>query len=778
MPTTKPASTRIILSGTEADRFIDTAYNFARCRDTLVSFLYAEQKGTKWFEDRLRKYPGLKIMADSGAHSFRTEGYCPKWPDLAWFEDYVTRYRDWILDHKDYLNLVVNLDADVPCGMANMLRWDDEIFRPLERAGIPVCYVWHQNYGFDFWLEMCRNHEYVGLPGNLAEPEWHKMMKPAIMNGCRVHGFAATKSFILGKVPLATADSISWKSGEMYGQTFVFESGKLRTYDKTQKDARLKYKARWTSMGVDWNELEQDKANAITQVCAIAWGDYQEHVTTMTTKLAYWNKTSQMVDEFVAANGNNIHNLTQAQVGELFDKAKFDLPLTSDAQAQTDLAEIRAFLARDCEVIFALPDDRIEYWLKALSLAPEKDTRADKEATIRQALYKTFYKLQAAEAMGRATEDTVEPIKTYVERDEPLRPYATVDVDLPMAPGGLLEDQSPQVPALLLSAPEGTTQQNMIEGGVQAKESVAQPAENAPSEAATTTSNPLPDKGFASEISDSLLRARVGYGVDLIFEQNKLKQEATQLRLLRREPKKQKTLSQKVAKLGVEITDIVTEAGPALAAKMQKAADDAFTSWLAARSPDAEKKALAERERKLPAQALRLAQDPALASQIGRLGGAPRGNQNARKHGLYSPRLPQLACDNCPHIQVCPQYRAGHVCAFLNEFALWSTDKQQQQLALLEDLLQSQMIRLRRAMMFETFEGGMVNKEVTKLTREVANLTKLINDIKMGGAPRTPGSPPPVNNEPQRPSMLAEIFSMKKGPDGAYAPVTEPEKKG
>jgi hypothetical protein len=27
----KPASTRIILSGTEADRFIDTAYTYARC---------------------------------------------------------------------------------------------------------------------------------------------------------------------------------------------------------------------------------------------------------------------------------------------------------------------------------------------------------------------------------------------------------------------------------------------------------------------------------------------------------------------------------------------------------------------------------------------------------------------------------------------------------------------------------------------------------------------------------------------------------------------------
>jgi hypothetical protein len=61
-PRAKQDCTRIILSGTESQRFIETAYHFAKCRDTLVSFLYAEGKGSKWFEDRMRTYPGLKIM--------------------------------------------------------------------------------------------------------------------------------------------------------------------------------------------------------------------------------------------------------------------------------------------------------------------------------------------------------------------------------------------------------------------------------------------------------------------------------------------------------------------------------------------------------------------------------------------------------------------------------------------------------------------------------------------------------------------------------------------
>ena len=118
------------MSGTEAERFLETAYDFAHSRAMLVSFLYAEQKGSKWFQDRCKKRPDIKWSVDSGAHSFRSTGYGEKWPDLAWFDSYAERYRDWILVNKDYVNFVVNLDVDVPCGMANMSRWDNEIFRP------------------------------------------------------------------------------------------------------------------------------------------------------------------------------------------------------------------------------------------------------------------------------------------------------------------------------------------------------------------------------------------------------------------------------------------------------------------------------------------------------------------------------------------------------------------------------------------------------------------------------------------------------------------------
>jgi hypothetical protein len=759
MPKAKQSCTKIILSGTESERFIDTAYNFAKCRDTLVSFLYAEGKGTKWFEDRLRKYPGISIMVDSGAHTFRSAGtYTEKFPDLQWFEDYAVRMKDWVLKNRDHIDLVVNLDVDKPCGFSNMVKWDNEIFRPLEREGIPVCYVWHEEYGFDAWLKMCREHEYVGLPGHLPEADWNKYMRVAIANGCRVHGFAATKSYILGKVPLASADSISWKSGEMYGQTFVFEGGKLRVFDKHQKDQRLRYKARWVAEGVDWTGLENDEASEITKVCAIAWRDYQEWVTTMTTKLAYWNKTSATVDKLIEGAGG-IGNLTKDQIAAFFSEHKFPLAVTSESQAKSDLQDIRAFLARDNLTVFAMSDEAIEEWLKKTGATPENTTRVEKEAAIRQCLYTFFYKIQAAEASPRTTIESVTPEKQPQDRDEPMREYPSVEVDLPDAPGGLLADE----PAILaLPAPETT---------------LAQPALPAPTTPETPSSSPAkvedsvvaeppkfsPDMGFLSGVKDNLLRIRLGYGVELIFEQNKLRAEVGVLKAMKREQRRQRELNQKIAAITTEISTISDAAGPGLAKQMRESAEAAYATWQAARNPAEEtKKKLDEKARTLTPQAKLFIANPEVASAVGKLGGAPKGNQNARKHGLYSSKLPQLACDNCPHIQVCPQYRQGHVCAFLTEFANWDSQKPNKELAFLEDLAQSQTTRLRRAMMFETFEGGAINKEVSKLARDAATIVKTLADLKQ--AARAPGPSAPVVQQDgtPKPSLFATLFGAAK----------------
>ena len=40
------------------------------------------------------------------------------------------------------------------------------------------------------------------------------------------------------------------------------------------------------------------------------------------------------------------------------------------------------------------------------------------------------------------------------------------------------------------------------------------------------------------------------------------------------------------------------------------------------------------------------------------------GNQNAKKHGLYSRTPPTLICNTCPNTHTCPYYKPGNLCHF------------------------------------------------------------------------------------------------------------------
>lgn len=43
------------------------------------------------------------------------------------------------------------------------------------------------------------------------------------------------------------------------------------------------------------------------------------------------------------------------------------------------------------------------------------------------------------------------------------------------------------------------------------------------------------------------------------------------------------------------------------------------------------------------------------------------GNQNAKKHGLYSRTPPAPVCNACPNAETCPAFKPGNACVFLCE---------------------------------------------------------------------------------------------------------------
>ena len=764
----KDPHTEIFLSGVEGDRFMDTAYNFAECRRVLMSFLYAGNKGSLWFQNRLKKYPDAKFMADSGAHTFRTESFefektnpqgdpsqgvdprfHPKFPNLQWFEDYICRYRDWISQNRQLISLCVNLDIDNVVGMEKVLEWDYDIFRPLERQGVPVCYVWHENYGFDFWLKMCREHEYVGLPGHLSESEYQKMLKPAIMNGCRVHGFALTKSFVIGRLPFASVDSISWKSGEMYGQTFNFEGSKLRVYDKNQKDQRKRFKAKYVAAGIDWELLEKDKAEQITQVNALAWKDYINYGHFRSERLAYWIKSTAAFDSL-----GDPKLLSANEILDFFTRLKFPYEQVSEKDTLQDFFEIRAFCARDPEVVFSLPDDRIDYWVSLLGLAPENNSRPEKEAEIRQYLYRFFYSIKADSAKPRTSLEDLEPKLRYTNRDELPPVAAAVEADLEEEAG----HRGGKDFFFVCYGPE-TNAEETDSGSKETDSGMSTNESGNGSQDSMGFAQVSLDSSFANDIEDRILRAQAVLGLELIFDQLKLKHEAQWLKVRRKKVRTQKELNQKARSYAEKITDISDALGPAKAEMMRDSAEKAYQEWKKLINPKGKEEALKKQELSLRPQN-RLT--PQQAREMGRRGGAPKGNQNARKHGLYSDRMPNLACDNCPHIQMCPQYRAGHVCAYLNEFnrAIEVSEDESPEMAAVSLILVEQVKRARRALLQETFEGGIINKDASKVLKEAMSAAQLLHQMKNPSTPFGHAPQPPPKKE--GPSIMAALFGNAK----------------
>ena len=51
------------------------------------------------------------------------------------------------------------------------------------------------------------------------------------------------------------------------------------------------------------------------------------------------------------------------------------------------------------------------------------------------------------------------------------------------------------------------------------------------------------------------------------------------------------------------------------------------------------------------------------------------GNQNAKKHGLYSMTPPTAACDTCPNTGTCPLFKPGFPCEYVVRDLLEGLDR-------------------------------------------------------------------------------------------------------
>lgn len=203
--------TSIVISGVESDTYFDIVVRKSGVRFVLMSYHYLQKKEKDFLKKRIEEFPDLKIFIDSGAHTFLSnrDDYVDK--PMSFWETYIKGYQDFLTANKDYIFACANLDIEAIVGIDKVDEWNDKYFKPVEESGIEVCYIWHSERGQDGWREMCSKHSYVGLSyendAQMTVQRLMSMINVAKKTNTRVHGMALTKSEILARVPLFSADS-------------------------------------------------------------------------------------------------------------------------------------------------------------------------------------------------------------------------------------------------------------------------------------------------------------------------------------------------------------------------------------------------------------------------------------------------------------------------------------------------------------------------------------------------------------------------------------------
>lgn len=195
-------------------------YDFYR----LDSFLTV--KGS---EDEIHRFKGY--MLDSGAFSFIMGTAAASKID---WERYAREYANFVKFNN--IPLYVELDIDEYLGLDEVERLRGILTKQVGWSPLPV---WHVNRGYDYWLKMVTDYDYVCFGSFLSEALDPKkfiyikqFLNDAEKKDCKVHGLGFTRGDWMQKLPFYSVDSSSWSAGVRFGLYSKFENGKIVMHKK------------------------------------------------------------------------------------------------------------------------------------------------------------------------------------------------------------------------------------------------------------------------------------------------------------------------------------------------------------------------------------------------------------------------------------------------------------------------------------------------------------------------------------------------------------------
>jgi len=288
---------QIFFSGVEPPRYFEIAIENTNA--ILMSYHYMQRKGKSFLENCKTKRPDLRMLVDSGAHTFiKKEDEYRKKP-IEYWETYLQKYTQFVRDNKDIVFAVVELDIDYLVGEEKVNEWRRKYFKPLEEEGIQVIYVWHANRGENGWEQMCKDNDYVGFSvqgdSDMSVDKCSKLVNIAKKYGTKVHGFAVTGMDYMQKMPLFTCDSTTWLVGTQFGEINFFDG---RTMKRLKKDKwKRQYKNKYIALGANWNLAEREDPYELVRMNILVFLQVEKYIRSLMKNKMYWRQGHKVVDE-------------------------------------------------------------------------------------------------------------------------------------------------------------------------------------------------------------------------------------------------------------------------------------------------------------------------------------------------------------------------------------------------------------------------------------------------------------------------------------------------
>ena len=233
---TKFPDTKIFLAGIghSKERAIQRKFKIPYILDSIIDFPIQPSKLVRNYFDYIKKTTNNYLL-DSGAFSYMNNP--KKSLDL---NAHIKQYCYYIneFDIKDFFEL----DLDVFMSLEEIENIRRKIY--LETHKKPII-VYHIERGHDYWLNMCKNNEYVAVGGMASakakEEKWDfdrsiELCDEAHSYGTIVHGLGCTPLSILNAHTMCfdTVDSTTWNFTK-YGYTAAIgEKGELLKLEGTK----------------------------------------------------------------------------------------------------------------------------------------------------------------------------------------------------------------------------------------------------------------------------------------------------------------------------------------------------------------------------------------------------------------------------------------------------------------------------------------------------------------------------------------------------------------